>query len=735
MNDIFAQRPKFFEGQYLGADDLEQLVAYVRELHARHLLGGHGWGIGMGLELVEQTAPDGTLEVYLLPGYAIDGYGRCIVVPNPLRLTTDLFTGQSTDAIPVWLRFEEGGTRGVRPGFEVCNARDAYARMAESYVIEAGYFPSPVDRSSGVDVAGEQVDDPRTAPRTFDDGAPLVCDESIPYQTLPRPAQQDRWLIPLGAVGWQLGSPGKIVALTEPQRILARTLRRYQAVVAEGVLAPDGVIRLRDRYVPLDPAKDVATACAADAVRPSDFTLCNGRVEGAELIWLEGKVRITGDARLFGARFELRDAEGTSFSIDGVNAKANPLVLQRVDNNERGGTDLQILVGQSKDGRNRLAVGQVTKLDDDPTTCTTKITAVNRVVVQDDGKVGIGTGSPDRLLSLVGDAEAYLHATATGSGNQVLLGADAKGAVLAATGTEDLIIRTNDDKDRVTIKSDGKVGVGTSTPDRQVTVEAPSGAYLDVRSTTTVNNVTSVAHEVLIGADSNGAIVSGMQAGDDLQLRAGGNVTRAVLKADGKVGVNTLSPDRNITVEGSASAYINARTAQGPHEVLIGADANGAIVSAMTNDDLQLRAGSNSTKVWIKTNGDVGVGTGAPTAKLDVRGDIKLGAGDLFAAAGLQNLKVVIGSVNALGLPTAGTGFVPVRLGTGNYRVMFTTAMGSGAVVLVTPVDSTNNDNVLTVVSPSATGFDVRAFDMINDGSESTDAQDTAFNFVAFGLR
>jgi hypothetical protein len=735
MNDIFEQRPQFFEGQYLGADDLEQLVTYVRDLHARHVLAGHSFGIGMGLELVEQDSPSGALDVFLLPGYAVDGYGHCIVVPNPLRLTVDLFSAQTSDAIPVWLRYDEGETRGVRPGFEVCAASDSYSRIAESYVIEAGYFSSPADRSSGADVSGEAVDDPRTAPRTFDDNGPIVCDASLPYQTLPRPPHRDRWLIPLGAVGWQQGSPGKIVKLTDPQRMLARTLRRYQSVVAEGVLAPGGVIRLRDRYTPFDPAMDTETSCAADAVQLADLAVCNGKVGFNELIWLEGRVRITGDARLFGTKLEFRDGDGTEFSIDGANAKANPILLQRVDNNERGGSDLQILVGQSKDGRNRLAVAQVTKIEADPTTCEAKFTAQNRVVMQDDGKVGIGTGAPDKLLTLVAEKEAYLHATATGSGHQVLLGADDKGAVLAATGTEDLIVRTNDDKDRITVKSDGKVGVGTAAPDRNVTVEGAGAAYLNVRSTTTVNNVTSVAHEGLIGADSSGAIVSGMQAADDLQLRSGGNVTHAVIKADGKVGVGTVSPDREITVEGSSHAYINARTAQGPHEVLVGADASGAIVSAMTNDDLQLRAGTNSTKVWIKANGNVGVGTSAPNDKLDVRGNVRLGAGDLFAAGGVQNLKILIGAVSDSGVGTSGSGFNATRLSEGIYRVTFTTAMGAAPVVLATPLGSANDDNIVTVTSVSANSFEVHIKDMLNNGSEAQAYQNTAFSFVAFGLR
>ena len=57
-----------------------------------------------------------------------------------------------------------------------------------------------------------------------------------------------------------------------------------------------------------------------------------------------------------------------------------------------------------------------------------------------------------------------------------------------------------------------------------------------------------------------------------------------------------------------------------------GADGNGAIVSAMTQDDLLLRAGTNDTKITIKASGDIGIGTDTPQAKLDIA-KVKTAAG------------------------------------------------------------------------------------------------------------
>ncbi|MGN9907822.1 hypothetical protein ACTMTJ_09735 [Phytohabitans sp. LJ34] len=96
----------------------------------------------------------------------------------------------------------------------------------------------------------------------------------------------------------------------------------------------------------------------------------------------------------------------------------------------------------------------------------------------------------------------------------------------------------------------------------------------------------------------------------------------------GRVGVGTAAPDQRLTVEGTAGAYLNVRAktaiAGGPAEILLGADVNGGIVSTMTNHDLRLRAGGNVTRMIVKNDGKVGIGTTAPAFPLDVAGRIQL---------------------------------------------------------------------------------------------------------------
>src|SRR4051812_37274017 len=91
MPGLQEQRPRFFEGQYLGADDLTAAVAYNRLQNARHALGAHTWGIASGLQLKETPLQGVKVDIYVMPGYAWDGFGRPIVVLAPYKIPAELF--------------------------------------------------------------------------------------------------------------------------------------------------------------------------------------------------------------------------------------------------------------------------------------------------------------------------------------------------------------------------------------------------------------------------------------------------------------------------------------------------------------------------------------------------------------------------------------------------------------------------------------------------------------------
>lgn len=183
MTSNQAQRPRFYEGQYLGASDLTAAVDYGRIQAARHSLGAHTWGIAVGLNLREVKSPagGGRVDAIIDPGYAWDGYGRPVVLLTPYKIPESLFANIKYDAkidaagegrpIEVWLRYFEAGTSKPASGFEVCDTPDQYGRIQEMFQVSIGLKTTHLDQHDPINVAGKSKD-AQQALRIFDTSAP-----------------------------------------------------------------------------------------------------------------------------------------------------------------------------------------------------------------------------------------------------------------------------------------------------------------------------------------------------------------------------------------------------------------------------------------------------------------------------------------------------------------------------------------------------------------------------------
>lgn len=376
-----AQRPQFFEGQYLGADDLSATVEYSRLLAQRHDLGGHTWGIAIGLTLVETSTPDGTgaVTVTIAPGYAWDGFGRPIIVLAPFQVPADLFKSivydGSKDAgplpgrtYPVWLKYSENPMQPPATGFSNCGATSQNSRVLETFQLVVGDLNLSAQRDPiTIDTwVGDAVD----ALTAFDPSAAKLTDASIPHQNFPEDNASAVWLVPLGCVQWLpnqvLGQPGSFVATAaqsgDPDPVKqakqnfhaqSDALRQYVSVVAGAVQAPDGLIRLKDR------ANPPSTVSTTDLVR------------------VEGNLRVDGDINLLAGKIDFEDtsAVDSNFQIQTKPSTNN-------------GLELELVIGNQKAGQNDLAVGPL-----DPTGKFTPL-----AVALDNGNVGIATTTPTHKL-------------------------------------------------------------------------------------------------------------------------------------------------------------------------------------------------------------------------------------------------------------------------------------------------------------------------------------------------
>lgn len=124
-----SERPRYFQGQVLGVQDLEQEQLYHREKARRHNREVHGWGIVRGLH-VESGRPR-KAEVKISPGYALDRRGEEIVVNA--GVTVDLSGHPAGSTVYVALRYDERPERPVPvPG----PRGKEYSRIRETFAVE-----------------------------------------------------------------------------------------------------------------------------------------------------------------------------------------------------------------------------------------------------------------------------------------------------------------------------------------------------------------------------------------------------------------------------------------------------------------------------------------------------------------------------------------------------------------------------------------------------------------------
>jgi hypothetical protein len=455
-----SERPRFYEGQYLGAEDLSAGLEYSRAQTARHVLGAHTWGIAIGLDLIERKLPSGDMDVSIMPGVAWDGYARPVVVLAPAKLSADKFSNFQADTplegrlVKVWLRYDETAIRGPAPGFENCRTDGQHARIVESFAIEVGCPPSGPHGTLSIAARSVGALNARAA---FNPNAPKIYDESVPYQTFPE-GKLPLWLIPIGYVRWHklAGQPGRLIARndtgTQPDSDLIRGFRRYLGVVAETINAADGVICLRDRWSAPDPAFQTPRAVIDKSKPPVN-----------DLVWIEGHLRVMGDTRICGGKLEFRHQNGD----DKV-----PLALRRVEPNKQGGKDLQAVIGGdiTPTGKHALAIGPV-KLD---ATTGALGDMDKKVVVLDSGNVGIGTETPTQLVTLAGDKKTRLEigkisavlfpwGSVNGANdgafaiNQQSKGSDSEGADFALMRDQKLRVVLGDRNTYVSSQDDGSV--------------------------------------------------------------------------------------------------------------------------------------------------------------------------------------------------------------------------------------------------------------------------------------
>jgi hypothetical protein len=91
-------RPRYRERAALRWSDLEHEQRYRIGARRRHNLAGHGWGIVRGLAISTDNQ-----RLAVRPGLAIDGYGRELIVLEPILIPDGTFAELAAAVVDVWL--------------------------------------------------------------------------------------------------------------------------------------------------------------------------------------------------------------------------------------------------------------------------------------------------------------------------------------------------------------------------------------------------------------------------------------------------------------------------------------------------------------------------------------------------------------------------------------------------------------------------------------------------------
>lgn len=226
---------------------------------------------------------------------------------------------------------------------------------------------------------------------------------------------------------------------------------------------------------------------------------------------------------------------------------------------------------------------------------------------------------------------------------------------------------------------------------------------------------------------------------------------------DGKVGVGTTTPAVPLHIKGAAPVLVLQDTASPSNQAgyltfwnnapvetaWIGYGTIGSpqfsVVNARSGGDLRLYTGSGGDINFTPgtggdinlvpgTGGNVGVGTFTPAAKLDVRGDIRLGStGQYYAPGSEENLRIVRGRVNSPGSILAGSGFTVSHPSAGVFSIDFVPDFAALPVVTVT-MDYTNDGAFVGMTNGLTVGF--TGIRVTTGGGTLTDR---TFNFTAIG--
>lgn len=190
MSAVLASRVNYYERQFIRLAEMRDEQAYHRQLHRRHNLSHHSWGIVAGLELVVESG-----QPVVRPGFAVDGYGRDLLLVDRGVFQRDDFDRLGTTRLDLWLEYQLDVVDDPA-SISACDTHPQGDGANQPY--------RAVERAAIVAVRGGSLPDPREPP-----GVPATAFDEPLLDTPDDPRQ--RWPVYLGRVVMSLPANGEPV--------------------------------------------------------------------------------------------------------------------------------------------------------------------------------------------------------------------------------------------------------------------------------------------------------------------------------------------------------------------------------------------------------------------------------------------------------------------------------------------------------------------------------------------
>lgn len=313
-----------------------------------------------------------------------------------------------------------------------------------------------------------------------------------------------------------------------------------------------------------------------------------------------------------------------------------------------------------------------------------RTTNINRMVIKAAGKVGIGTNSPDKDLTVGGVNPTHGINLRTKSGSSEWL----LWQVEQYFSQEGYMRMFNDNVAKIQFRANGgsyfvggNVGIGTTSPDSKLEV-ITSGTNTVLELDNSDSNYTVIQYNASgatkgFSGFNSGFMLFGGEAGTTTRLQSGGSYAATILE-NGNFGIGTTSPDTLLHLKSSGPKIKLQDTGNWGSNATGGVefyDQNSLMAFSEINSagdylNYLVEAGnmtfgtSNTERMRITAGGSVGIGTTSPGEKLEVAGNIQA-SGAIFQGTTSSTIALktsgatlranIIGNNNGLELGVFGT--------------------------------------------------------------------------------